>query len=78
MDTNLVKLALPVSKCQNVPPPEIAAQSSSTPNTAVDHYLSVSALVPLGSSDTLRLSAYNGAAASRSTVESRMSVTRSA
>ena len=57
---------------------EIAAQSSSTPNTAVDHYLSVSALVPLGSSDTLRLSAYNGAAASRSTVESRMSVTRSA
>lgn len=57
---------------------EIAAQSSSTPNTAVDHYLSVSALVPLAASDTVRLSAYNGAAAARSTVESRMSVTRSA
>lgn len=57
---------------------EIAAQSSSTPNTAVDHYLTVSALVPLAASDTVRLSAYNGAAASRSTVESRMSVTRSA
>ena len=57
---------------------EIAAQSSSTPNTAVDHYLSVSALVPLAASDTVRLSAYNGAAAARSTVESRMTVTRSA
>lgn len=57
---------------------EIAAQSSSTPNIAVDHYLSVSALVPLAASDTVRLSAYNGAAAARSTVESRMSVTRSA
>lgn len=57
---------------------EIAAQSSSTPNTAIDHYLSVSALVPLAASDTVRLSAYNGAAAARSTVESRMSVTRSA
>lgn len=57
---------------------EIAAQSSSTPNTAVDHFLSVSALVPLAASDTVRLSAYNGAAAARSTVESRMSVTRSA
>lgn len=57
---------------------EIAAQSSSTPNIAVDHFLSVSALVPLAASDTVRLSAYNGAAAARSTVESRMSVTRSA
>ena len=57
---------------------EIAAQSSSTPNRAIGHYLSVSALVPLAASDTVRLSAYNGAAAARSTVESRMSVTRSA